>query len=96
MWCLQHTLMCCHPLLQISCNRGLISPAQRDRVFSVMRALQLPMKHEVCNTKLYMKVRIWSCAMFVICKGSEMVLLHGGISCRQPSPIGLLLSVHAA
>jgi 3-dehydroquinate synthase len=40
---------------EISCNRGLISPAQRDRVFSVMRALQLPMKHEVCNTKLYMK-----------------------------------------
>ncbi len=56
-WCLQHTFMCCRPLLQISCNRGLISPAQRDRVFSVMRALQLPMKHEVCNTKLYMKVR---------------------------------------
>jgi hypothetical protein len=52
---------CCHMmLLQISCSRGLISPAQRDRVFSVMRALQLPMKHEVCNTKLYMKVRIWS------------------------------------
>jgi hypothetical protein len=48
--------MTCHLLLQISCNRGLISPAQRDRVYSVMRALQLPMKHEVCNTKLYMKV----------------------------------------
>lgn len=43
--------------VQISCNRGLISPAQRDRVYSVMRALQLPMHHDVCSTKLYMKVR---------------------------------------
>jgi 3-dehydroquinate synthase len=40
---------------QISCNRGLISPTQRDRVFKVMNALQLPMQHGVCNTKLYMK-----------------------------------------
>lgn len=45
-------------LLQISCNRGLISPAQRDRVFRVMNALQLPMRHDVCNTALYMKVRL--------------------------------------
>lgn len=45
-------------VLQISCNRGLISPAQRDRVFRVMNALQLPMRHGVCNTALYMKVRL--------------------------------------
>lgn len=39
----------------ISCNRGLISPSQRDRVLKVMADLQLPMKHDVCNVQLFMK-----------------------------------------
>ena len=48
----------CFPLRieQIACNRGLISAHQRDRVLAVMRALQLPMRHDVCNTQMLWKV----------------------------------------
>ena len=42
----------------MSYNRGLISASQRDRVFDVMKALQLPTKHAVCNAALFNKARI--------------------------------------
>ena len=42
---------------QIAYNRGLVSMEERNRVFRVMKRLQLPFWHPVCCTQLLCKVR---------------------------------------
>ena len=41
---------------QLAFNRSLISVDERNRVFRVMKSLQLPFWHPVCCTKLFYKV----------------------------------------
>ena len=41
---------------QIAYNRGLVSMEERNRVFRVMKRLQLPFWHPVCCTQLFYKV----------------------------------------
>lgn len=55
------TLMCYIRLtmwrtLQLAYNRGLISLDERNRVYRVMKRLQLPFWHPVCCTALFYKV----------------------------------------
>ncbi len=42
--------------MQLAFNRSLISVDERNRVFRVMKSLQLPFWHPVCCTKLFYKV----------------------------------------
>lgn len=52
------------PVLQIAYNRGLVSMEERNRVFRVMKRLQLPFWHPVCCTQLFYKVpccSLWRC-----------------------------------
>lgn len=41
---------------ELSYGRGLISAAERERILGVMVRLGLPLWHESCNLKLFMKV----------------------------------------
>ena len=43
-------------LVQIAYNRGLISTEECNRVYRVMKRLQLPFWHPVCCTQLFYKV----------------------------------------
>jgi 2-epi-5-epi-valiolone synthase len=36
----------------LSCQRGFVTPKQRDRIFAVMRQLRLPVSHPLCEPKL--------------------------------------------
>lgn len=47
--------------MQLAYNRGLVSLEERNRVYRVMKALQLPFWHPVCCTKLFYKVRSSLC-----------------------------------
>ena len=52
---------------QIAYNRGLVSMEERNRVFRVMKRLQLPFWHPVCCTQLFYKVPHWL-ILAVLCK----------------------------
>jgi 2-epi-5-epi-valiolone synthase len=36
----------------LSCQRGFVTPKQRDRIFAVMRQLRLPVSHPLCEPEL--------------------------------------------
>ena len=43
-------------LLQISYARGMITLAERNRVYKIMHTLMLPFWHPVCSPELFHKV----------------------------------------
>jgi 3-dehydroquinate synthase len=42
---------------ELAWGRGLLSDEQRGRMLGLLRALSLPLWHDCCSVKLFMKVR---------------------------------------
>lgn len=73
---------------ELAWGRGLLSDEQRGRVLGLLRCLRLPLWHEACSVKLFMKVGRHAGGR-LSCVGLKMVGVHTAIACYAPlSPPG--------